>query len=490
MDSGSIDQVLRFLDLHQREKRRNPDFFRVSVESVTRWHTEKLKVGSMGDRLLSFNLNMLADARCRRGEACYDPTCIFLHRSDVIEEAKAVEGVVYVLLSEAMEAGLLTRDQRRTIAARVVSGTSPKSRQNRIRELACLIHLHTFEDWRDLASYGLLNIAMSGADLALDTFSFDAESLAEEEDARRAIIDQAEVRKILSRLGELDPGFRLLEVTSDKRTGIGQKSQEVLYSEVTKLYPAAVTEGGKLTFYHLLLLLKARTRAELAATLHSCAKTIGWTEELVSTNVEVVTLKALHAGSSLVPLLPPSKFDLEKEVVIAEKRLAKVFQELVSTRESREEGGLRSCLRPLSEAESLRGHHATSLALTLLHQMSNMLAHQGLTNLALYLALLSRVVRRLKADPALMVYHEKDRLEPLGRDREAHLRKEADTILAKIDRQLGWDFPALATVASPKVSAGTSSPPASSPPGTPPPTSSDENLWKGLGEGVAKVTIS
>ena len=109
LDSTTSDQIMRCLDLHHREKARNPNFFKVNIDSVARWHTEKLKVGSMGDRLFSFNLNMLADAKCRRGDTCYDPTCIFLHRTDVVEDDKAVEGAVYVLLSEALEMGIVTR---------------------------------------------------------------------------------------------------------------------------------------------------------------------------------------------------------------------------------------------------------------------------------------------------------------------------------------------------------------------------------------------
>ena len=192
-----------------------------------------------------------------------------------------------------------------------------------------------------------------------------------------------------------------------------------------------------------------------------------------------------HDGDSL------GKYDLEREVVIAEKRLARVFQELVRTRESQEEGGLRSCLRPLGEAETQRGHHGNALALTLLYQASNMLAHQNLTNLALYLGLLSRVVRRLLDNPDLMVVYERDRLERMGADREARLRKEADLVLNTIDGNLSRNFPALNTdVRDPKDSMKDhqGSSPSSSPPGSPPPASAGD--LKSLGEGMSKVTLS
>ena len=213
-------------------------------------------------------------------------------------------------------------------------------------------------------------------------------------------------------------------------------------------------------------------------------------------------------------LLPPSKFDLEKEAVIAEKRLAKVFQEMVNTKESKDEGGLRSCLRPLSEAASLSGNQGVSLALTLLYQISNIIAHQGLANLPFFLAVLSRIAQGIKDEPALMLY-DRGKLDRLDSQKETQARRELEITFLKIERFLAWDFPLLA------------SPPPASTPLTPPPSlpaadQQDENSdaivntssadlrakkadsdpntcggiststssWKDLGESMAKVSIS
>jgi len=208
-------------------------------------------------------------------------------------------------------------------------------------------------------------------------------------------------------------------------------------------------------------------------------------------------------------LLPPSKFDLEKEAAIAEKRLAKVFQEMVNTKESKDEGGLRSCLRPLGEAAALRGNHGASLALTLLYQISNIIAHQGLANLPFFLAVLSRVAQGIKDEPALMLY-DRGRLDPLDSQKESQARRELEVTFLKIERFLAWDFPLLA---APLRAAATPL----TPPSTPPAHQQDENIdtnsktnakthakadtcssisgstnnnLKDLGESMAKVSLS
>jgi len=128
-----------------------------------------------------------------------------------------------------------------------------------------------------------------------------------------------------------------------------------------------------------------------------------------------------------------------------------VFQELVKTREAEEEGGLRSCYRPLSDVELQKGNKDTSTMLLLLQQQSNILAHQGIVNLPLLLALQAQMILKMLAESRFKRIPATGELVPVSKAQHDKLRKELIIVLKKIYRLLSWDFGDVAPFLVPKL---------------------------------------
>lgn len=91
--------------------------------------------------------------------------------------------------------------------------------------------------------------------------------------------------------------------------------------------------------------------------------------------------------------MPPGRLEYERECFIVVKQLA-ILRHLVQTRESEAEGGARSCFLPLAEWAS-SSSPIVALLLRYIHKCANMLAHQGVVDLTLFMTAVLLVVEHL-----------------------------------------------------------------------------------------------